>query len=473
MTSSSSVVQPGRHRISRIAAAILMGSILLRVFLLVTAWDDLRHGSSPVYASAAIGLRSGAGLTINGQEMASFLSLPDNITDNYMRLRSPGAREPLTEFLPGPAVLLAGLWAIIPEYNYLPLLILQVLLDSLAITALFIVLASRCDLPLSLTVAVFAGLNLAAIRRTLMVGYDFWPQFGVMLLFVGILWAHWHRKRGPVYGLLGLATGLLLWFREIGLALSFFAAAFLVMRRGREPGRGARVGLGRAVWLLMPVLLSLAALSLYRLETTGSPRPTRSTFWHTFCAGIGQFSNPYGLKNHDLSVWEFGKRHAPELTGDVPGEMYRLPNSPYERVLRSKAYEFIKKHPWLFLRNVFYRCGIMISPLLYTEGDFLPARAAPLLLPIGFLMIPLWLVGMLYWRKAQADIFLLSALFYLHFMLAFGWFYVNGRVILPFLFVSFIVYWGGLRQVVRFVRGLLGRDNRRGDGHGQARATRP
>lgn len=461
--SGPEAAQPRQRRIGRLAAAVLIGSILVRVFLMVFAWDNLRHGSSPVYVSAAIGLRSGAGLTINDEEMISFLGLPDNITGDYLRLRSPGEREPLTEFLPGSAVLLAGLWAVIPEHNYLPMLVLQVLLDSLAIAALFMVLALRCDLLLSLAVAGFAGLNLAAIRRTLMVGYDFWPQFGAMFLFAGILGAHWQRRKGPAFGLLGLAMGLLLWFREIGLALPFFAAAFLVMKHRREPWHSPREGAGHAVWLLVPVVLSLGALSLYRLDLTGSPRPTRSTFWHTFCAGIGQFSNPYGLKNHDLSVWEFGKRHAPELTGDVPGEMYRLPDSPYERVLRSKSQEFIRSHPWLFLRNVIYRCAIMISPLLYTGGDFLPARAAPLLLPIGLLMIPLWLAGMLYWRRVQRDVFLLSALFYLHFMLAFGWFYVNGRVILPFLFVTFIIYLGGLRQMMVAARALLSRLHQRPD----------
>jgi hypothetical protein len=46
-------------------------------------------------------------------------------------------------------------------------------------------------------------------------------------------------------------------------------------------------------------------------------------------------------------------------------------------------------------------------------------------------------------HRKDKTVFWLSAAIYAHFFLVFGWFYVVGRVILPFLFVSILVYFAG------------------------------
>jgi hypothetical protein len=65
--------------------------------------------------------------------------------------------------------------------------------------------------------------------------------------------------------------------------------------------------------------------------------------------------------------------------------------------------------------------------------------------------------GLLYWRKAQPDVFWLSVSVYLYFLLAFGWFYVNGRVIIPYVFIAGLVYLGGGLRTCEFVRARLRR----------------
>jgi putative flippase GtrA len=451
----------GRNARSRRRAALLAGLFLLaltaRTVLLFAAWSDLRHGSAAPYASAAIGLSSGAGLTINQDEIQAIAGTTSNLHGDFLQMRSPGVRQPFTEFLPGPALALTGLWCVFSVHNFLPLLLLQILLEALAISALFWVLSSRCGIGISIAIAALAAINPAAIKRTLMMGYDFWPQFGVMVLFTGVLWLRWQRKSGVFWALVGTASGLVFWFRELALFLPFFVAMFCLWRDARTPPWRPWQSMRRVALFLLPVVVCLGGLSLYRLELTGSSRPTRSTFWHTFFAGVGQFSNPYGLKNDDNSVWEFGKRIDPELANSTLSQMYQLPDSPYERALQHRARELVFTHPWLCLRNMFYRWGIMVSPLLYRDGDLLPTRAAPFLLPFGLAMLPIWVTGLAYWRKSQPDVFWLSVSVYLYFLLAFGWFYVNGRVIIPYIFIAGLVYLGGCLRIYEFVRARLQR----------------
>ncbi len=445
------------------------GAILLLVFvlalgvrlgLLMTVWDDLRHGTAALYGSTAVGLTLAGSLSFQPEEIERIEALPDNISGDYLSFYQESGRRTMTEFLPGPAVLTALLWRVFPSHNFLPYLVLQSLLDALLIV-LFLAAMSARDRIMAWLVTILMVLNLGTIRRTLMMGYDFWPQFATMALFTGVLWGL-HRRKGPAWYLLpGIAAGLAVWFRGIVTFLSFFVAGAMFLQPWFARAAARRRRLLGASLLLLPVVLAIGSLMLQRLDLTGNPRPTRSTLWHTFFAGVGQFDNPYGLESDDRSVWQFAQRLSPELRGESLGQMYSLPDSPYEKVLRAEATVFIREHPLIFLRNIAYRIGIMISPLLYSGGDLIPARAGAALRPIGFLAIPLWLIGMLHWYRRDRLVFVLAATTYLYFFLAFSWLYVAGRVILPFVFVAFLIYLGGLREVLLVVGGRRGRPGRR------------
>ncbi len=167
-----------------------------------------------------------------------------------------------------------------------------------------------------------------------------------------------------------------------------------------------------------------------------------------FFAGVGQFSNPYNLKSKDADIWNFGKKLNTEINKYSISELSKSPNNIYEKTLKNKAKEFIKRYPHLFIRNVFYRIGIMISPFLYKGGDFIPSSLFNILLPIGIVAFFLWFLGMYYLFKNQNLIFWLSASIYFYFFAAFGWFYVVGRVILPFLFINIFVYLFGIKFII-------------------------
>ena len=433
------------QRTGRVALVVFLLAVVVRLLLFATVLGDLRHGSALVYGSAAIGFTSGDGLTYHRSEMEGILGAPDNRSGDYLDLYQPVDREPLVEFLPGPAVLLGLLWKAVPVYNFAPYVLLQVFIDSLLIALLFAVL-SRVGNMLALLTALVMTINIATIKRTLMMGYDFWPQFGVLAAFIGLLWVLNKDKGAGWYLLVGCLAAIPYWFRTITLLLPFFllvCSVFLLRSRSLT----WRTTLRRSVMFIAPVLVCLALVSVYRYDMTGSARPTRSTFWHSFFAGVGQFSNPYGIDYTDQSVWRYGIRLNNEFADfDMDNMMAQgqRPNSLYERTLKDQAKVFLTEHPGLFVRNWVYRIGVLISPFLYDQGELVPARLSAILRPIAVLMLPLWFIGMFALYRRDKTVFWLSAAVYAHFFLVFGCFYVVGRVILPFMFVSILVYLTGL-----------------------------
>ena len=442
---------PLLQRTRTVSVIIFVLAVLVRVTLLATVYDDLRHGSARVYGATAIGLAMGDGLTYHDQEIEEIAVLDNNTSGDYLGFYEPEGRQPLVEFLPGPAILLGGLWKVLPFHNFTPYLVMQIVLESALLAFLFLAL-SRVDLGLALWTSLVMVVNVATIKRTLMMGYDFWPQFAVLALFIVSLFML--KKRGGVGWCLlaGLLAAVPFWFRNLTFLLPFFMVpAFVYLWRRRR--LSWFVVAKRAAAFIVPVLVMLALVSAYRYDTTGNARPTRSTFWHSFFAGVGQFSNPYGVDHTDMGVWEFGRRLNEELRDYNLVEQGERPNSLYEETLKAEAMRFVRSYPGLFVRNWVYRIGIMISPVLYTHGDLIPGNLSRALRPVGFLMLPLWLLGMFALHRRDRAAFWVSAAIYAHFFIAFGGFYVVGRVVLPFLFVSILVYFAGLSAIPGLVRG--------------------
>ncbi len=438
------------QRTRTVALIIFALAVLVRVLLFATVLDDLRHGSARVYGSTAIGLAMGDGLTYHDREIEEIKSLKDNTSGDFLQFHEPEGRQPLVEFLPGPALLLGALWKIFPVHNFVPYLLLQIVLDSLLISLLFVALA-QVSRGLALATSLIMVVNVATIKRTLMMGYDFWPQFAVLAVFIVTLLMIKKQKGIGWCFLAGLLVAIPFWFRNLTLLMPFFfvpVLAYLWRRRRLSWWVIAK----RTTAFLVPVLVVLALVSAYRYEATGNSRPTRSTFWHTFFAGVGQFPNPYNVDHTDPGVWEFGRRLNKELENYDMIEQGECPNSLYEETLKEEAKRFVTQHPELFLRNWVYRIGIMISPLLYTYGDLVPARISEVLRPVAFLMLPLWFLGMFALYRRDRATFWISLAINAHFFLVFGGFYVVGRVVLPFMFVSILVYVAGLASIPGLLR---------------------
>jgi hypothetical protein len=295
-------------------------------------------------------------------------------------------------------------------------------------------------------------MNPVAIKYTLTMGYDFWPHFCVLVNFIGIAIALKKQKPSFILFLTGILTGITIWSRSITSILPFYIPIFLLLYwRLKDKVKYKKIGINIALYLLA-VIIAMASLSVYRYEQTGSYRPTRSTFWHSFWAGVGQFSNPYDLPSNDIAIWKFGQKLNSELKNYSLGEMYVNPNSPYEQTLKAEAFHFIKGHPHLFVRNIIYRIAIMISPVMYQGGGMIPKSLAPYVLPIGIALLIIWSLGMCNLFKQCRPVFWLSVTIYSYFFSTIGCFYVVGRAILPFLFINIFVYLFGLQFCIRSVK---------------------
>ena len=433
-------------------------ALFFRIGLFYLKWDNLRHGTALKFGSTAIGLHKQGTLSYEETELQEIAKLENNHTGDYLEFYQNENRHNLVEFLPGPPFLLFLLWKLVPIHNFSPYIWLQIIIDSLLIP-LFYILLAKYDKKIAFATAILMAINLAAIKRILMMGYDFWPQFSVLMSFIGITYALEKQNRNYTILLLGILTACTVWFRSITAFLPVFISVLMLLYFRKKIG--VKKSLLQVFFYLIPIIISITILSNYRYETTGSYRPTRSTFWHTFFAGVGQFSNPYGLVNDDLAVWEFGKTLNKDLDKSTLEEMYHNPNSAYELTLRREALRFIGTYPHLFARNIFYRIAIMISPLLYQGGDFIPNKLSIYLGPLGVLLLVIWFIGMYYIYERFPALFWISATIYLCFFLSFSWFYVVGRVILPFLFVNIFVYLFGLKYIaskVKYRRIVIGRD---------------
>jgi hypothetical protein len=142
------------------------------------------------------------------------------------------------------------------------------------------------------------------------------------------------------------------------------------------------------------------------------------------------------------------RKFAIRLNEDIKnnaGSMNESPDFAYEKVLKKEALRFIKEYPHLFARNIAFRIGIMISPLMYKNGDFIPVSLGKYLFPFGFILLLLWFMGMYCLFQNNRNIFYLSSMIYACFFMSLSWFYIVGRVILPFLFINILVYLFGIK----------------------------
>ena len=431
----------------KIVFLVLFLSLIVRFGLFYTKWGDLRHGTALDYGSTAIGFYNGKGFSTNSVEIKKISLFENNYTGNYLKFYNSNDRHKFIEFLPGPAILLWLLWKIVPVYNFAPYIWLQIILELILILLFYLVFKTRGKYIVLLT-TIFMIFNLPAINKTLMMGYDFWPQFAVLVTFIGVYYAI-VKNKSYLFFITGLLAGITVWFRSITSFLPFFIVLFIVIYQKLNDKRRSFTILKNALFYILLVILLIVSISIFRCNQTGNMRPTRSTFWHSFFCGVGRFSNPYNLKSNDLYVWKFAKTLNNDLENYALGEMYNSPNSIYEETLKKQAFIFIKEYPHIFIRNTVYRIGIMISPPLKVGNtNLISSSLKKVIFPLGFLLLLLWIIGLINIYINDKLLFYLCFTIYLYFFVAFGWFYVPGRVILPFLFINIIVYLFGIKYLI-------------------------
>jgi hypothetical protein len=439
-----------------------LAALVIRLTLFGTVWDNLKHGSSGSYGSGAVGLVKEGRFTTTQEEKdqiydsknmneMNFLDLYDQLTPRTLQ----------TNFLPGPAYLLFILWKIFHIYNFTVLIILQAILESVMIGLMFNIL-SKFNKPVAFIVSCILVLNFFIIRLTLSAGYDFWPIFAVMVYFAGLLYVINTSKLKKIKIFLLAASilgGFTIWCREITTPLSALMCVtvpFILYRKFRTDIKAV---VSASLYFVLPTLIILVSLSIYRYQLVDNMRPTRSIFWHTMWSGILCYKNPYIEKPNPLNdrhIWEFGKKLNPVLNNYQLDDMYDLPDSPYEQTLKKEYFIFIKEHPFLFVRNFIYRTATILSPPFYTGGEHITRTKYLLLMAAGFFFLILWFFGIISIYRENRDLFYIIILFFLAFIIPFGLTALMGRVMLVHLFINVIVYLFGIKWILyRIAPGLV------------------
>ena len=278
-------------------------------------------------------------------------------------------------------------------------------------------------------------------------GYDYWPNFCILINFVGFGY-YLKKKNNQILLSTGLLTSITIWFRSITTFFPFVMALAVIYYYKKENSLNIKNLRTITIYYLIPVIISISILSIYRLNQTGNARPTRSTFWHTFMSGVGQFSNPYGLIANDNAIREYFYTTHPNLKEYSYLELHDSPNSVYEKTLKQEASNLIYNHPHLIIRNTFYRMAIMASPLLYNDWGAMPKGFKNISFPLGIVFLFLWFNGIIYIYKNDRILFILSLVVYIYFFALFSWFYIVARLIYTFLFISLLIYLYGLKKLL-------------------------
>jgi len=413
--------------------AIFLLALVIRIASYEVLWPDRLHGASAPYASAALGIINGEGVTFSQTEVGQIMSNSRQIADFRTTSVKGEKREPMNVGLPGVSYLMAGIWRVTGVYNFRSYVYLQAVLDSLLCILLFSLFLPH-GFWVAVTVALGWSLFLPQVRLVCTPGYDFWPGFGAIVgTWSAVTYCRVRIER-RTWGLLalilgGIGTGVSLWMREFMLFFPFLLAVVLILLVRKEPRRWTHV-----LAYLLPAGVFLLTLTFARFVQTGDARPTHGTFWHPFWAGVGQFLNPYGVEGTDSSVRAFAARLNPGIRTN--GSYSDISSNEYEETLKSAAWELIRQHPEILVRNALLRSVIVLQPALYTTDEFFASpfqrRMGQAVLWIAF---PLQVLGLVYLNKRDRPLLLLLCVPLGSIILALAPFYLVGRALVSIFFV--------------------------------------
>lgn len=398
--------------------------LLLRLLTLVFLFPSTRHGFAADHLSAAVGILEGRGPSSAWSEVRYVREHPSNLTLNLDDVYFPLLRSTVDMVLPLPSYVMAAVWKLCGTRSALAYLLFVILAEIAALIPLFALLGPRFGERAIWVLALLLGLNVGLGRVVVSVSYDPYAYLGSLLAFsAGVLLLE-SRSALRMFATVALSAITILG-RELNLLLYPVIAAFATWRAYRTKSTDL---FRRAVVFMIPFVFVVGLTALSRYATTGNPRPTRSVFWHTLWAGVGQFPNPYGLTISDDSVFDFARTIDPGLRLEDYSDY--SPDSRYEAVLRVRAQTLFKEHPWLLIRNGVFRTAIILSPGFYADGDMIPKRFGGIAAALSLLGTSLMVLGAIKVRKIAPSFFWMILLTLLAQVASFCWFYTVGRVML-------------------------------------------
>jgi hypothetical protein len=260
---------------------------------------------------------------------------------------------------PGYGIFLAMLWKITSSERWIYPRLLQILIDVIMCYIMFLVPSQLFSRQVGYCSAAFYAVFIPQIEMAIRPYRDAWVSF---LFIVSLLYLFSIKKNETPFSrkilltiCMGVFIAVVCWMRSTVLLYTIALVAgmyFLIPKRQ---------------WVQLSMVLILAFGAVYApfilrsQKDFDKPMATRGAFWHSFWGGIGQFPNPYGVVEDDVKIYEFGKSLDSTITFN---------SDSYEQVLKKKAMELLREHPFFYATTIVRRGAVVIFPRLGREVFF-------------------------------------------------------------------------------------------------------
>ncbi len=355
---------------------ILCLALAIRIAVLARDYNNLDFdGSFFQQGEIASNILAGNGMTLSTAHLDRILSLSrsQHRMMDFQDVPPIKGEEVHADFNnePGYGIFLAAIWKITGSERWIYPRLIQIFIDVLMCYLIFIVGSQLFNARVGIVASLFYALFVPQIEMAIRPYRDAWVTY----LFVTSMWYMLEMKHGGakpwkkhLYTAgLGLLAAAVCWMRSTVLLYPVALCVALYFLSSR-----------REWWKLSATLIVIFALAyapfIYRSnQNFGKPMATRGAFWHSFWGGIGQFNNPYRVVENDQKIFEFAKSLDPQVQFDSPG---------YEQVLKTKAFELFRDHPFFYMSTVVRRAIVIAFPRI---GRGLLMRSPPQAERIGAL----------------------------------------------------------------------------------------
>lgn len=348
-------------RQSFLLPSLLVLGLTVRLGMLAVNYNNLDLDSSFVVGGEiAHNILRGRGIAVDTAHMAITVQMwrREQRLIDFQDLPAPSSAQVQPEFLnePGYGLLLAGLWKLTGSERWITVRLLQILIDVGMIAAVFFIGTALGGRRAGAVAALLYAVFIPHIELVVRPHRDVWVSFAYILSVVLLM--RWNRdERGgwKWIVMLGVMFGLVAWMRSTVVAYVVFCAILMIVlkRRWKTAAQAALLG---GVFLLL-----MTPLVVRNYEAFGRVMLTRGAVWHSFWAGVGQFSNPYGLADDDAVVIRYFEAKDTSVQYGTEG---------YERFLRQEAMKLFREHPWWYAGMVVRRAAVILAPKIGRELFF-------------------------------------------------------------------------------------------------------
>ena len=422
--------------------AIVILALVLRIAMFTVAKHQRRffHGAWDMHTEIGRNVMQGNGIKFSTSSFIAYRdfirSHPSGWVDfNEAKIESDGNFTPVSHIDFGYGVLAGLVWKCLGKIDWRPIILLQIVIDSLMCIPLYFIGKNIGDRRKGLLTAALFALFPLEMFRAIIPSYDVWVTFCYILCVYLILLEQKQEKRWlslvTVAGIGGI-NAYTAWMRSTVVLFPVIIVIYLLLRR-----KGFQWV--KAVLLIVVFsCLYIVPKALHTYVDTGELRITRGVMWGSFYAGLGQFENDFGIEATDASAMKYCVEKDPELAGKNFFDNWQR----YEEIWEVRVKEIIRENPLWYAGTVFKRAGLILFPGLYyhKEGVF---RYIPfsILIYLKILLMAwsvLFLFGSYVGLRKCFWVYMAILLPYLYVLATISPFFFQGRIIISVYFIQFI-----------------------------------